>query len=85
MPRNWLKYFVNTLDETPISRANLLILREESKRRVDDLKISFNFNSISSNSSVDDSFSLFCICGKDDSASNKSLKNLDDGIKNLNK
>jgi hypothetical protein len=34
MPRNWLKYFVSTLEGTPISMANLLILREESKRRV---------------------------------------------------
>ena len=83
MPRNWLKYFVNTLDETPISKANLLILREESKRRVDDLKKSFNFNSITSNSSVDDSFSILGVSGEDDSISNKSLKNLDDGTKNL--
>jgi hypothetical protein len=83
MPRNWLKYFVNTLDETPISKANLLILREESKRRVDDLKKLFNFNSITSNSSVDDSFSILGVSGEDDSISNKSLKNLDDGTKNL--
>jgi hypothetical protein len=56
------------LEETPISKANLLILREESKRRVDDLKILFNFNSISSNSSVDDSFSLLGFSGSDDSS-----------------
>jgi hypothetical protein len=62
-----------------------LILKEESKRRVDELKKSFNFNSISSNSAVDDSFSLLGVSGKDDSSSNKSLKNLDDGTKNLNR